>query len=255
MVLAVDIGNSNIVLGCFENEKIHFIERLSTNQNSTVLEYTVLIKNILELNDLSHLSFQGGIISSVVPSVTNTVREAMMRLTKKPVMVVGPGIRTGLKIMLDNPAQLGSDRVADAVAAVHEYPCPLIIIDMGTATTISAIDRDKNFLGGMIIPGLRVSLDSLTTRTSQLPKISLDPPKKVIGSNTVDCMKSGIIYSTAASIDGVVERIEEEMGEQCTVISTGGLARKIIPYCKRDIIIDDQLLLKGLMLIYHKNKS
>jgi type III pantothenate kinase len=107
----------------------------------------------------------------------------------------------------------------------------------------------------MIIPGLRVSLDSLTTRTSQLPKISLDPPKKVIGSNTVDCMKSGIIYSTAASIDGVVERIEEEMGEQCTVISTGGLARKIIPYCKRDIIIDDQLLLKGLMLIYHKNKS
>jgi type III pantothenate kinase len=255
MVLAVDIGNSNIVLGCFENEKIHFIERLSTNQNSTVLEYTVLIKNILELNDLSHLSFQGGIISSVVPSVTNTVREAMIRLTKKPVMVVGPGIRTGLKIMLDNPAQLGSDRVADAVAAVHEYPCPLIIIDMGTATTISAIDRDKNFLGGMIIPGLRVSLDSLTTRTSQLPKISLDPPKKVIGSNTVDCMKSGIIYSTAASIDGVVERIEEEMGEQCTVISTGGLARKIIPYCKRDIIIDDQLLLKGLMLIYHKNKS
>jgi type III pantothenate kinase len=187
--------------------------------------------------------------------VTNTVREAMMRLTKKPVMVVGPGIRTGLKIMLDNPAQLGSDRVADAVAAVHEYPCPLIIIDMGTATTISAIDRDKNFLGGMIIPGLRVSLDSLTTRTSQLPKISLDPPKKVIGSNTVDCMKSGIIYSTAASIDGVVERIEEEMGEQCTVISTGGLARKIIPYCKRDIIIDDQLLLKGLMLIYHKNKN
>jgi type III pantothenate kinase len=255
MVLAVDIGNSNIVLGCFENEQIHFIERLSTNQNSTVLEYTVLIKNILELNDLSHLSFQGGIISSVVPSVTNTVREAMIRLTKKPVMVVGPGIRTGLKIMLDNPAQLGSDRVADAVAAVHEYPCPLIIIDMGTATTISAIDRDKNFLGGMIIPGLRVSLDSLTTRTSQLPKISLDPPKKVIGSNTVDCMKSGIIYSTAASIDGVVERIEEEMGEQCTVISTGGLARKIIPYCKRDIIIDDQLLLKGLMLIYHKNKS
>ncbi len=255
MVLAVDIGNSNIVLGCFENDKILFIERLSTNQNSTALEYTIIIKNILELNNLSHTSFQGGIISSVVPSVTHTVQDAMIRLTQKPVMVVGPGIRTGLKIMLDNPAQLGSDRVADAVAAIHDYPCPLIIIDMGTATTISAIDRKKNFLGGMIIPGLRVSLESLTMRTSQLPKISLDPPRRVIGSNTIDCMRSGIIYSTASSIDGVVERIEEELGEKCTVISTGGLAKTIIPYCKRDIIIDDQLLLKGLMIIYNKNKE
>lgn len=254
MVLAVDIGNSNIVLGCFEGENILFIERLSTNQNYTALEYTVMIKNIIELNRLSNRSFQGGIISSVVPSVTHTVKEAVIRLTGKPVMVVGPGVKNGLKIKLDNPAQLGSDRVADAVAAIHDYPCPLIIIDMGTATTISAVDRDKNFLGGMIIPGLRVSLDSLTMRTSQLPKISLEPPKKVIGSNTIDCMKSGIIYSTAASIDGVIERIEEELGEKCTVISTGGLSRAIIPFCKRDIIIDDQLLLKGLMIIYNKNK-
>lgn len=254
MILAVDIGNSNIVLGCFENDQILFIERLSTNQNSTELEYTILIKNILELNNLSHCSFEGCIISSVVPSVTHTVQAAMTRLTGKPIMVVGPGIRTGLKIKLDNPAQLGSDRVADAVAAIHEYPCPLIIIDMGTATTISAIDGNKNFLGGMIIPGLRVSLDSLTTRTSQLPKISLDPPKRVIASNTIDCMRSGIIYSNASSIDGVVEKIEEEIGEQCTVISTGGLAKVIIPYCKRKIIIDDQLLLKGLMIIYNKNR-
>lgn len=254
MVLAVDIGNSNIVLGGFEGDRIIFIERLSTNQNSTALEYTVLIKTILELNDLSNASFQGGIISSVVPSVTQTVKEAMVRLTGKPVMVVGPGLKTGLKIMLDNPAQLGSDRVADAVAAINEYPCPIIMVDMGTATTVSVIDRDKNFLGGMIIPGLRVSLDSLTMRTSQLPKISLDPPKKIIGSNTIDCMKSGIIYSTASSIDGVVERIEEELGEKCTIISTGGLSKAIIPFCKRDIIIDDKLLLKGLVIIYNKNK-
>ena len=233
MILAVDIGNSNIVLGCFENEKILFIERLSTNQNSTVLEYTVLIKNILELNNLSHHSIEGGIISSVVPSVTHTVQEAMVRLTGKHVMIVGPGIKTGLKILLDNPAQLGSDRVADAVAAI----------------------RDKNFLGGMIYPGLRVSLDSLTMRTSQLPKISLDPPKKVIGSNTVDCMRSGIIYCTAASIDGAIERIEEELGEACTIVSTGGLSKTIIPYCRHEIIIDDRLLLKGLMYIYNKNKT
>lgn len=255
MILAVDIGNSNIVLGGFEGDRILFIERLSTNQNSTALEYTILIKNVLELNGLTHCSLEGGIISSVVPSVTHTVQTAMKRLTDdQSVLVIGPGIRTGLKIMLDNPAQLGSDRVADAVAAIHDYPCPLIIIDMGTATTISAVDRNKNFLGGMIIPGLRVSLDSLTSRTSQLPKISLDPPKKVIGSNTVDCMRSGIIYSTASSIDGVVDRIEEELGERCTVISTGGLAQAIIPYCKRKILIDDRLLLKGLMIIYNKNK-
>ena len=243
------------MLGCYKDEKILFIERLSTNQNQTTLEYTILIKNILELNGLSHHSFEGGIISSVVPSVTHTVQDAMSRLTGKPVMVVGPGIRTGLKILLDNPAQLGSDRVADAVAAIHDYPCPLIVVDMGTATTISVVDRNKNFLGGMIIPGLRVSLDSLTMRTSQLPKISLDPPKRVIGSNTIDCMRSGIIYSTASSIDGTIERIEEELGETCTIISTGGLAKTIIPYCKRKILIDDRLLLKGLMIIYNKNAS
>lgn len=254
MVLAVDIGNSNIVLGCFEGEHIQFVERLSTNQSSTSLEYTVLIKTILELNQISSDTIDGAIISSVVPSATYTVRDAVLRLTGQKAMIVGPGIKTGLKIKLDNPVQLGSDRVADAVAAIHDYPTPLIIIDMGTATTISVIDADKNFLGGVIIPGLMVSLDSLTNRTSQLPKISLDPPKHVIGTNTVDCMKSGIIYSTASSIEGVVARIEEEMGCPCTVISTGGLANSIIPYCKRKITIDDQLLLKGLMIIYNKNR-
>lgn len=253
MVLAVDIGNSNIVLGCFEGEQIAFVERLSTNQNSTALEYTVLIKTILELNHLQSEHFTGAIISSVVPSVTQTVREAVLRLTGQQALIVGPGMKTGLKIRLDNPTQLGSDRVADAVAAIHYYPAPLILIDMGTATTISVIDNALNFLGGMIIPGLRVSLDSLTSRTSQLPKISLDPPKRIIGSNTIDCMRSGIIYSTASSIDGLIERIEEELGEACTVISTGGLANTIIPFCRRKITIDDRLLLKGLMLLYYKN--
>ena len=254
MVLAVDIGNSNIVMGCFENDKILFIERLSTNREATALEYTIMLKNILELNGISHMDFQGGIISSVVPPVTLTVKEAMERLTCKQVMVVGPGIKTGLKIMLDNPAQLGSDRVADAVGAINLYPVPCIMIDMGTATTISVIDKNKNFMGRLIIPGLRTSLDSLTSRTSQLPNISLVPPKRVIGTNTIDCMKSGIINSTASSIDGVIERIEEELGEKCTVISTGGIAKTIIPFCKREIIIDDQLLLKGLRIIYNKNK-
>lgn len=254
MILAVDIGNSNIVLGCFEGEEILFIERLSTNLQATTLEYTIMIKNILELNGFNDFSFQGGIISSVVPSVTLAVKAAMERLTDHRVMVVGPGIKTGLKILLDNPAQLGSDRVADAVAAINNYQAPIIIVDMGTATTISVIDHDKNFLGGMILPGLRASLDSLTNRTSQLPNISLVPPKKIIGSNTIDCMKSGIINGTASSIDGIIDRIEDELGEKCTVISTGGVSQTIIPFCKKEIILDDQLLLKGLMIIYNKNK-
>lgn len=254
MVLAIDIGNTNIVVGGFENNEVCFIERLSTNKRSTALEYTVLIKTVLELNGLLDKSLDGGIISSVVPSVTGLVRDAVVKLTGKPVMVLGPGLKTGLKIQIDNPAQAGADLVAGAVAAVNDYPCPLIIVDMGTATTITVVDKDKNFIGGMIMPGLRASLEALTGSTSQLPNISLDPPKKVIGSNTVDCMKSGVIYGTACSIEGAINRMEQELGEKCTVVATGGLAPVITPLCSREIIVDDKLLLKGLMLIYNKNR-
>ena len=253
MVLAADIGNSNIVLGCFEGEKFSFTERIATNHNNTATDYMVILKYILEMNQVNVKELEGCIICSVVPSVTNALRDAMKSLTGKDAKIVGPGIRTGLVIGIDNPAQLGSDRVADAVGATHYYPCPLITIDMGTATTISVIDGSKVFRGGMIIPGLRISLESLTSRTSQLPKISLDPPGKVIGTNTVDCMKSGIIYSNAGSIEGIVKRIEKELGESCTVVATGGLARFIIPYCEREIILDEDLLLKGLMILYYKN--
>lgn len=253
MILAVDIGNSNIVLGCFDENEILFEDRLSTDRDSTVLEYAVIIKTSLEMHHLEYEQITGAIISSVVPSVTENVQQAIFRLIGQQAMVVSPGMKTGLNILLDDPKQLGSDRVADAVGAIGEYPCPLIIVDMGTATTISVIDGQKNFMGGMIIPGLQVSLDSLANRTSQLPHISLEAPKKVIGTNTVDCMKSGIIYSTAGCIDGAIERIEEELGETCTVVSTGGHARKIIPYCHHEILIDPHLLLKGLMTIYKKN--
>lgn len=254
MVLAIDIGNTNIVVGGFADGEICFIERISTNKHSTALEYTVLIKTVLELNGFRDSQLDGGIISSVVPSVTGLVRNAVTRLTGRPVMVLGPGLKTGLKIQIDNPAQAGADLVAGAVAAVNEYPCPLVVVDMGTATTITVIDGEKTFSGGMIMPGLRASLEALTGSTSQLPNISLEPPKKVINTNTVDCMKSGVIYGTACSIEGAIERIEEELGEKCTVVATGGLAPVITPLCKREIIVDDKLLLKGLMLIYNKNK-
>ena len=254
MVLAVDIGNSNIVLGCFEGDRVVFEERLSTNRNATELEYTVTIRTtLLDLYGLTAASFEGGIVSSVVPGVTQIVRSAVRRVIGKDALVLGPGTKTGLNIKLENPGSLGSDRVADAVGAIGSYPCPLIIVDMGTATTISVVDRDKQFLGGMIMPGLRVAVDSLASRTSQLPHISLEAPKHAIGSNTVACMQSGLIFGTACSIDGAIDLIEAELGDKCTVVSTGGLANTIIPHCRRKIIIDEQLLLKGLMTIYHKN--
>ena len=260
MILAVDIGNSNIVIGCFEygggedsGDDILFIERLSTNHRSTQAEYAVMIKTLLDLHGLSAEGIEGGIISSVVPPLTPVLKAAMERLGCGEILVVGPGIKTGLRILLDNPAQLGSDRVADAVGAINLYSAPLILIDMGTATTVSVIGEDKSFLGGMIIPGLRVSLDSLASRTSQLPTISLTPAKKTIGTNTVDCMKSGIINFTASGIDGVCERIEAELGQPCTVVATGGHASVIVPHCKREIVLDEELLLKGLRIIYGKN--
>ena len=170
-------------------------------------------------------------------------------------MIIGPGVKTGLNILMDNPAQLGSDLVANAVAGIHEYPVPLIIIDMGTATTISIVDKNKNYIGGMIMPGIRVSSDTLTQRTSQLPKISLEPPKKLIGTNTIDCMKSGIVHGNAACIDGMVSRIQKDLGQKATVVATGGLAKTIVPLCEAEIILDDALLLKGLNYIYEKNRA
>ena len=254
MILAIDIGNTNIVIGCCDDEKIYFIERLSTNIPKTELEYAISFKNVLEIYGIDPAQIEGGIISSVVPPITNIVRSSAEKVLGKPVKIVGPGVKTGLNILMDNPAQVGSDRIVNAVAAINEYPVPLIIIDMGTATTFCVVDDKKNYIGGMILPGVRISLDALTSRTSQLSRISIEAPKKTLGKNTIDCMKSGIIHGNAACIDGMVQRIEKELGQKATVLATGGLAKKIVPYCEQDIVIDDELLLKGLRLIYNKNK-
>lgn len=254
MILAVDIGNTNIVIGCIENGKNIFMDRLSTNHSKTLLEYAIDFKNILEIYHIDTDKIEGGIISSVVPPVTGVVRFAIEKVTGKSIMLVEPGIKTGLNILMDNPAQVGSDLIVNAVAAIHEYQAPLIIIDMGTATTISVVDEKKNYIGGMILPGLKVSLDSLVSGTSQLPRISLEPCKKLIGKNTTECMKSGVIYGNAACIDGMIARIQEKLQQKATVVATGGLAAVVAPYCKENVIYDDELLLKGLYLIYCKNK-
>ena len=253
MVLAIDIGNTNIVIGCIDDDKIIFRERLSTNHTATVLEYIVTIKTAFEMNSIKKEEFSGSIISSVVPAVTSTVKTAVEKFLGITPLIIGPGIKTGLSIMIDNPSQLGSDLVVDAVAGINEYPTPLIIIDMGTATTVSVVDRNKQYIGGMIIPGLAVAHDALISRTSQLSKIAFEKPKKVIGSNTADCIKSGLLYGNAGTLDGLIDRINDELGEKCTVVATGGLSVVIAPLCRHDIIIDEDLLLKGLMNIYKKN--
>lgn len=254
MILAIDIGNTNIVLGCADGESILFRERLSTNQTETALEYAIRIKAALDINRISPEDITGAIISSVVPSVTNTVKEAAEKLINAKVLIVGPGIKTGLSIVIDNPAQLGSDLVVDAVAGIREYPVPQVIIDMGTATTYSVIDKNRSFIGGLITTGMAASAEALNTKTAQLPNFAFEKPKKVVNSNTIECLKSGLMYSNACAIDGIVERIEEELGEKVTVVATGGLAKLVVPLCKRDIILDDDLMLKGLVLIYNKNK-
>lgn len=255
MILAIDVGNTNIVIGCIDKEKCHFIERLSTVRIKTELEYAIDIKSVLDIYHVCPEEIEGGIISSVVPQITTNIKLAAEKILKKEILVIGSGIKTGLDIRIDDPGQLGADLVAASVAGIAEYPVPMMIFDMGTANTVCVIDREKRYLGGMIYPGLGVSLDSLTAHASQLGGISLEAPEHMIGKNTAECMKSGIIYSSAAAIDGIIDRLSEELEGDVTVIATGGLAKKIIPFCRREIILDDNLLLKGLEIIYRKNRK
>ncbi len=255
MIFVVDIGNSNIAIGGVDDKKIHFTGRLSTDKQKTDLEYAIDLHNIMEIFHVSVNDFDGCIISSVVPQITNIVKRATEQIFGGTTMVLKSGIKTGLNICLDNPAEMGADRVADAVAAANEYPLPLAIIDMGTATTVSVIDREKRFIGGAICPGVRVSMDALTSRASKLSDISLEQPKTIIGRNTADCMRSGILYGTASMIDGLIKRMEEELGEKLFVIATGGNSSYVLPYCRTEIKQDEYLLLKGLYQIYKKNTT
>lgn len=255
MILAIDMGNTNIVVGGIDDTKTYFVERVTTDHRKTDLEYAVTIKNILEIHKTSGPEIEGAIISSVVPPLNNTLISAVKKVTGKTPFLVGSGMKTGLNIIMDNPKSTGSDMIVDAVAAIREYPAPLIIIDMGTATTMSVVDKSGNYIGGVILPGVRVSLDSLSGKTAQLPYISLEIPEKVIGKNTIDCMRAGIMYGSASMLDGIIDRMEEELDSPTTVIATGGLAKSVTPLCRHKVIYDDALLLKGLLILYEKNKK
>lgn len=253
MILAIDIGNTNIVIGCLSGEEVHFAERVSTDTSKTELEYVVQLRTLLDLYGIKSEDITGSIVASVVPPLNTIIKAAIVKLLHKEPLLVGPGVKTGLNILMDNPAQVGADLIVNAVAGLKYYGAPLIMIDMGTATTFSVLDESGNYIGGMIIPGVKVSLDSLVNRTSQLPRIGLEPPKKIVGRNTIDCMKSGIVIGQAAMVDGLIDRIWEELGYRTGIVATGGLSGSVISNCKHEISCDNELTLKGLGEIYRKN--
>lgn len=255
MLLAIDIGNTHIVIGCIENDKIVCEARIATDKTRTSDQYGVEIKTMIEAFGCRIDDVEDCIISSVVPPVFNAVRSGVYKITERRPMVVGHGLKTGLDIRMDNPSQVGSDRIVIAVAALAKREPPLILIDMGTATTVEVIEPKNKYLGGVIMPGARVSLDALTNSTAQLPGINLDRPGRIIAKNTVDSMRSGIMYGTAAMLDGVIDRMEEELGHPSTIVATGGVAPYVIPLCRHKIALERDLLLRGLNVIYKMNKS
>ena len=254
MILTIDIGNSNIVLGGVRDQEIVFEARLRTEVTKTSDQYCVDLKILMEVYGVSNKDIEGTIIASVVPQVLNSMRTAIQKLTGKVPLVVGPGLKTGLNILLENPGQTGADLVVADVAALREHKPPLIVIDMGTATTMSVLDKNGAHIGGCIIPGVKISMDALTDRTALLPGLQLDQPKKAIGRNTIDAMRSGIMMGTACMLDGMVERMEAELGSKTTVIVTGGIAKFIVPMCKTPMIYDKDLIIKGLAALYRDNK-
>lgn len=253
MLLTIDIGNTNITLGAYDAGVLSFTARLATETAKTADQYAVELKNLLSLECIGSEEIEDCIISSVVPSVGKSLSAAVSKLCHIVPLMLGPGVKTGLNIKIDNPAQLGADLVAGAVGALDAYTMPCVIIDMGTASTVSVLDRNGTFLGGAIAAGVRLTLKALTENTAQLTSIPIEAPPSVIGRNTVECMQSGLVYGTAAMIDGMLEKIEQELGETPTVVATGGLSKEIIVHCKRNIIYSENLLLDGLRAIYEKN--
>ncbi len=253
MILAIDIGNTNIVLGGFENDKLEFVARIATNPNKTEDEYATKIRSILSLHNVDTSVVGGAIISSVVPPLTSVVKRAIKLIYNIDALIVGPGIKTGINIHCDNPASVGADLICACVAAHYLYGSPSLIVDMGTATKIMVMDKSGSFIGVSIIPGVNIALKALASGTAQLPQISLDAPKSVIGKNTVDCMKSGVVFGNASLIDGMIDRFNEEMGDNLPVYGTGGLAATILSHCKHEITLDADMVLKGLNILYNKN--
>lgn len=254
MILAIDVGNTNIVLGGIMDNQQVFSARLASDRNKTADQYALDIQGILTMHKVRVEAIEGGILSSVVPYLQTVIPNAVKLLTGVDLLVVGPGIKTGLSIRMDNPASVGSDLIVAAVAARAKYKAPIAIVDMGTATTLSVVAKNGNYIGGMIIPGLWTSMNALSAHAAQLPYIDLNGPAKLLGTNTVDCMRSGALIGTAAMLDGLIDRLEEELGEIVSPVLTGGVSPLIVPYCRHSFHLEPDILIDGLRILYGKNK-
>ncbi len=254
MILTVDIGNTNIVLGGFIRHELQFTARIATNAFITEDDYAAKIQSVLMLHQITD-AIEGAIIASVVPPLNAVMKKALRIVCGVEALLVEPGIKTGVNLLFDNPAATGADLICACAAAKYLYCCPALIIDIGTATKILLLNKDGALIGASIIPGVEIGLKALASGTAQLPQISLEAPPSVIGKNTIDCMRSGVVYGNASLLDGMIDRFNEEMGEELPVIATGGLAPTIIPHCKHTFICDHDLVLKGLDIIYEKNCS
>lgn len=254
MILAVDIGNTTIGIGVFSGDRLCLYEKISSQETLTILEYIEKLKNIFSAHKLSPEEFDGSILSCVVPRLTEVFLHTLEQYTGKQVLLLSHKMNLGYELKVDYPEQVGSDRLADAAGAVGSYPLPLITIDMGTATTINVIDENLLFRGGIILPGVGTAHEALLGKAAQLFHSQTHVPGHTIGTNTQECITSGMIYGNACAIDGIISRIQKELGQPCTIVATGGYSEQIIPHCKSEIIIDNNLLIKGLIRLYETNK-
>ena len=253
MIFVLDVGNTNTVIGVYEGEELKHHWRIETSRNKTEDEYGMVIKALLSHVGLTFKDFEGIIISSVVPPIMFSLERMCLKYFNLKPLVVGPGIKTGLNIKYENPREVGADRIVNAVAAIHLYGSPLIIVDFGTATTYCYVNENKQYLGGAIAPGITISTEALYSRAAKLPRIEIARPDGIVGKNTVSAMQAGILYGYVGQVEGIVARMKRESKVEPKVIATGGLATLISK--ESDVIdhVDPFLTLKGLQLIYEKN--
>ena len=256
MILTIDSGNTHTTFGCVDaSNAVSQVFRLPTDRSQTEYGYAANLRQVFELCKVDVTAFEGAIISCVVPPLTDVLVRTVRLLTGLEPLVVGAGVKTGLPICINDPGTVAADLVAAAVAAKEEYPLPCVIVDMGTATTLTVVDERGRYLGGAILPGAGLSLDALAQGTALLPNVEIRPPRNVIAANTVDSMKSGILYGTAGAIDGLIDRFAEELGrEPASIVATGGMSARICPFCRHSVTVDETLLLRGLARIWRKNK-
>lgn len=255
MLLVFDVGNTNIVLGVYKGKELVSNWRIATDKQKTSDEYGVLINELFKYEDMNFSEVSAVIISSVVPDVMHSLENFSRKYCKKEPLVVGPGIKTGINIKYENPQQVGADRIVNAVGAMEKYGTPLVVIDFGTATTFCAVSDKGEYLGGSIVPGVKISMDALFQKASKLPKVEIIKPKGVIGKNTVWAMQSGIFFGYAGLVDNIVNMMKSELGDDTKVVATGGLASLICAETKTVDHVDKFLTLDGLRIIYGRNKD